>query len=518
MALSHRLELRQSQSLVMTPQLQQAIKLLQLSNLELNEFVEGEMERNPLLEARDPEADTVPQATYEPDVTPQNIEPQTRDSSDEWLSKSADNTKEDPSSNLDMPADDMYPDLAGSDRTSLADQGWNSVKTSKSSSVSSTGGGGSDYNLENFVPCETTLHDHLRDQLSLSKLDVKQRLIASHMIDMVDEQGYMRGSLEAVSMQMGTSIDTISTVLKELQKFEPTGVFARDLSECLRLQLIELNHFDPAMEALLDNIHLLAAHNFTGLKKACHVDEEDLSDMIAEIKMLNPKPGLKFGSISVQSVVPDVFVQQKNDGSWHIELNNETLPKVLINKSYYTNVSGSAKNTKDKEYIQDCFQTANWLVKSLDQRARTILKVSEEIVRQQDAFFSYGVEHLRPLNLRAVADAIDMHESTVSRVTSNKYIGTTRGVFELKYFFTSAISSSDSDDMISSEAVRHHIKQLIEAETIEAILSDDKLVTSLKDKGIDIARRTVAKYREAMGIPSSVQRRRKKKMAQQMAL
>ena len=338
------------------------------------------------------------------------------------------------------------------------------------------------------------------------------------MIDMVDEQGYMRGSLEAISMQMGTSIEVISAVLKELQKFEPTGVFSRNLSECLKLQLIDLNHYDPAMEALLDNIHLLAAHNFTGLKKACQVDDEDLADMIAEIKTLNPKPGLQFGAVSVQSVVPDVFVRQKNDGSWHIELNNETLPKVLINKSYYTTVADTAKSTKDKEYIQDCFQTANWLVKSLDQRARTILKVSEEIVRQQDAFFSHGVEHLRPLNLRAVADAIDMHESTVSRVTSNKYIGTTRGVFELKYFFTSAISSSDSDDMISSEAVRHHIKQLIEAETIDCILSDDKLVTTLKEKGIDIARRTVAKYREAMGIPSSVQRRRQKKMAQQMAL
>lgn len=518
MALSHRLELRQSQSLVMTPQLQQAIKLLQLSNLELNEFVEGELERNPLLEARDPEADAVPQASYEPEIAQENIEPQTRSSSDEWLSKSADNTKEDPSANLDMRADDMYPDLAGSDKTSLADQGWNSVKNNSVSSSSSSSGGASDYNLENFVSCEVTLHDHLHDQLALSKLDDKQRLIASHMIDMVDEQGYMRGSLEAISMQMGTSIEVISAVLKELQKFEPTGVFSRNLSECLKLQLIDLNHYDPAMEALLDNIHLLAAHNFTGLKKACQVDDEDLADMIAEIKTLNPKPGLQFGAVSVQSVVPDVFVRQKNDGSWHIELNNETLPKVLINKSYYTTVADTAKSTKDKEYIQDCFQTANWLVKSLDQRARTILKVSEEIVRQQDAFFSHGVEHLRPLNLRAVADAIDMHESTVSRVTSNKYIGTTRGVFELKYFFTSAISSSDSDDMISSEAVRHHIKQLIEAETIDCILSDDKLVTTLKEKGIDIARRTVAKYREAMGIPSSVQRRRQKKMAQQMAL
>ncbi len=519
MALSHRLELRQSQSLVMTPQLQQAIKLLQLSNIDLNEFVEGELERNPLLEARDPNADVVPQANYEPEQVSENLEPQRRDSSDDWLSKSSDKTSEDPSANLDMRAEDMYPDLAGSDKSSLADQGWNSVKQgSTSSSGGSFNGSSSDYNLESFVQSEVTLHGHLEEQLSLSKLNPVQRLIASHMIDMVDELGYMRGSLETIAMQLGTSIEAIETVLTELQRFEPTGIFARDLSECLRLQLIELNRFDPAMEALLDNIHLLGAHNFSGLKKVCQVDDDDLTDMISEIKMLNPKPGLKFGSESVQTVVPDVFVSQRNDGSWHIELNTETLPKVLVNKSYYTSVSDKARHGKDKEYIQDCLQTANWLVKSLDQRARTILKVSQEIVRQQDAFFSHGVEHLRPLNLRVVADAIDMHESTVSRVTSNKYMGTSRGVFELKYFFTSAISSSDSDDMVSSEAVRHHIRQLIEAETADNILSDDKLVASLKGKGVDIARRTVAKYREAMGIPSSVQRRRQKRMAQHMAV
>lgn len=519
MALSHRLELRQSQSLVMTPQLQQAIKLLQLSNLELNEFVEVELERNPLLEARDPNEDAVPQATYEPETIAQDIEPQRRADSDEWLSNSENNTREDPSSNLDSQADDVYPDLADSDRAGLADQGWASVKQSKSSAGNDFGGAaGGDYNLESFVESEVTLHSHLTEQLQLSKLDHVQRLIGSHLIDMVDELGYLRGSLESVAMQLGASIEAIEAVLSELQRFEPTGVFARDLAECMKLQLMELNHFDPAMESLLENIHLLAAHNFSGLKKVCNVDDEDLSDMIAEIKMLNPKPGLKYGSEIVQTVVPDVFVSKKNDGSWHIELNNETLPKVLINKSYYSTVTKSACTAKDKDYIQDCFQTANWLVKSLDQRARTILKVSEEIVRQQDGFFSHGVEHLRPLNLRAVADAIEMHESTVSRVTSNKYIGTSRGVFELKYFFTSAISSSDSEDMVSSEAVRHHIRHLIDAESADNILSDDKLVISLKDKGIDIARRTVAKYREAMGIPSSVQRRRKKKMAQQMAI
>lgn len=512
MALTHRLELRQSQSLVMTPQLQQAIKLLQLSNLELNEFVEGELERNPLLEAKDssdgPDAD-LDRGLDTPD---HDIEPTTRAETDEWLSQSADETKNDPAATLDTRVDDVYPDIASADRSSFADAGWTSVRQSKNNSFSD------DVNYENFVSSEVTLYDHLTEQLQLSHLEPAQKIIGTHLIDMVDEQGYLRGALESVAMQLGTSVETINAVLIEMQSFEPTGVFARDLSECMRLQLIEQNRFDPAMEALLANLNLLASHNFTGLKKICGVSDEDLGDMIAEIKMLNPKPGLKFGSVAVQPVIPDVFVRQKNDGTWLVELNNETLPKVLINNSYYTTVSHAAKSTKDKDYIHDCFQTANWLVKSLDQRARTILKVSEEIVRQQDGFFTHGVEQLRPLNLKAVADAIEMHESTVSRVTSNKYMGTSRGVFELKYFFTSAIASVGSEDMVSSEAVRHRIRNLIDAELVDQILSDDKIVSTLRLDGIDIARRTVAKYREAMGIPSSVQRRREKRMAQQMVL
>ncbi len=515
MALSHRLELRQSQSLVMTPQLQQAIKLLQLSNLELNEFVEGELERNPLLEIKSNQDDKTP-TQFEPEEIKQNIQPERRADADEWMNKSSEHNKVDPSVSLDTRVDDVYPDLQGSDRAGLVDQGWSSLRQNKFSGSSSFEN--SDYNIESFVKDNISLHDHLTEQLHLCKFSPAEHMIGAHFIDMVDEQGYLRGSLESVAIQLGTSIEAIEGVLATLQTFEPTGVFARNLSECLRLQLMEQNRFDPAMEAMLENIHLLAAHNFSALKKVCAVSDEDLSDMINEIKRLNPKPGLQFGTTIVQPVVPDVFVRKRNDGSWLVELNSETLPKVLINKSYYTTVSGVAKSPHDKEYIQDCFQTANWLVKSLDQRARTILKVAEEIVRQQDGFFSYGVEHLRPLNLRAFADAIEMHESTVSRVTSNKYVGTSRGVFELKYFFTSAISSSHSDDMVSSEAVRHHIKQLIDEESADSILSDDKIVSTLKDKGIEIARRTVAKYREAMGIPSSVQRRRQKRMAQQMAL
>jgi RNA polymerase sigma-54 factor len=264
---------------------------------------------------------------------------------------------------------------------------------------------------------------------------------------------------------------------------------------------------------LLENLGLLATHNIQALRRAVGVDMDELSEMISELKQLNPKPGLAYGTVSVQPVVPDVLVRAAADGSWFIELNSETLPRVLVNRSYYTRVSKTARSTGDKDYLLDCLQTANWLVKSLDQRARTILRVAEEIIRQQDGFFAHGVQHLRPLNLKTVADAIKMHESTVSRVTSNKYMATPRGIFELKYFFTSAIASSEEGATHSSEAVRHRIKQMIDAEKASAVLSDDKIVEKLCADGIEIARRTVAKYREAMRIPSSVQRRREKKIS-----
>jgi len=302
-------------------------------------------------------------------------------------------------------------------------------------------------------------------------------------------------------------------VLAVLQTFDPPGVFARNLTECLAIQLKERDRHDPAMQALLQNLELLARRDLPALRKLCGVGEEDLADMIAEIRNLNPKPGLAFGSSTVQSVVPDVFVKAGPDGAWQVELNSDTLPKVLINQRYYAQVSKTTRNDKDKSYLAECFQTATWLVRALDQRAKTILKVSGEIVRQQDAFFAHGVEHLRPLNLKTVADAISMHESTVSRVTANKYMATSRGIFELKYFFTPAIAAADGGEAHSAEAVRHRIKQLIDAESSREVLSDDTIVDMLREAGIDIARRTVAKYREAMRIPSSVQRRREKQAA-----
>jgi RNA polymerase sigma-54 factor len=302
----------------------------------------------------------------------------------------------------------------------------------------------------------------------------------------------------------------IEAVLSTLQEFDPSGVCARDLAECLTIQLKDRDRYDPAMASLIANLDLLAKRDLAGLKRVCDVDEEDLAEMVGEIRMLNPKPGLVFGQGVVQPIVPDVFVRAAPDGSWTVELNADTLPRVLVSQTYYATVSKTAKSDKERAFLTECLQTANWLTRSLDQRAKTIMKVSTEIVRQQDAFLAYGVQHLRPLNLRMVADAISMHESTVSRVTSNKYMATPRGIFELKYFFSSSIAATGTGEAHSAEAVRHRIKELIEAETPQTVLSDDTIVQRLKEAGVDIARRTVAKYREAMHIPSSVQRRREK--------
>ncbi len=275
------------------------------------------------------------------------------------------------------------------------------------------GAGGRDdgeYNLEAFVPAETTLADWLREQLALAVAMPAQRMIGQYLIDLVDEAGYISGDLDAVAERLGTSIKEIEAVLGTLQSFDPPGICARDLAECLTLQLKERNRFDPAMAALIARLDLLAKRDFAALKKICGVGDEDLVDMIAEIRRLNPKPGLAFGSAIVQPIVPDVFVRPGPDGGWIVELNSDTLPKVLVNQTYYAEVSATARRDTDKSYLAECLQSATWLVRALDQRARTILKVANEIVRQQDGFFARGVEHLRPLNLKTVAEAISMHE------------------------------------------------------------------------------------------------------------
>jgi RNA polymerase sigma-54 factor len=363
---------------------------------------------------------------------------------------------------------------------------------------------------ESYIAARLTLREHLLEQLPLAVPDPAGRLIGHALIDAIDDTGYLMESLTDVAGRLGTPVARVEDVLTAVQTLDPVGVGARNLAECLTLQLRDRNRFDPAMAALVANLSLVARRDIAGLRKVCGVDDEDIADMIAEIKRLDPKPGRAFGSSAIQPVVPDVNVRLAPDGSWIIELNTDVLPRLLVNQTYAARISRHKGSETDRSFVSGCLQTANWLTKSLEQRARTILKVSSEIVRQQDAFFAYGVEHLRPLNLKAIAEATGMHESTVSRVTSNKYMSSPRGLFELKYFFTASIASNDGGDSHSAESVRFRIKQMIDREGASEILSDDAIVERLKSSNIDIARRTVAKYRESMRIPSSVERRRQK--------
>ena len=499
MALSQRLEIRQSQALVMTPQLMQAIKLLQLSNLDLAAYVDTELERNPLLEPGSEPGERVngeaPSGEAQPGA--------------DWTRHESPPSAADPQARAPE-GDDTPPadaDAAASRTNGEAGPGYSEWSGATPGSSHREDG---DYNLEAFVSAEITLADHLAEQLALAVPDPARRMIGQYLIDLVDEAGYLTGDLAQVADKLGASTADVEAVLAILQGFDPSGVCARNLSECLAIQLRERDRFDPAMQAMIAHLDVLAKRDLAALKRICAVGEEDIADMITEIRQLNPKPGLAFGTTMVHPIVPDVFVRGAPDGGYTIELNSDTLPKVLVNQRYYAEVAGSTRNDKDKSYLADCLQSATWLVRALDQRAKTILKVSREIVRQQDAFFAYGVQHLKPLNLKTVADAIGMHELTVSRVTANKYMATSRGIFELKYFFTSAIAAANGGEAHSAEAVRHRIRQLIDAESPQDVLSDDTIVDRLRAAGVDIARRTVAKYREAMRIPSSVQRRREK--------
>jgi RNA polymerase sigma-54 factor len=517
MALTQKLMMRQSQALVMTPQLMQAIKLLQLSNLDLAAYVEGELERNPFLEHA---GDGEPPAAERERTIDGPGEMNGHDHGQEnghdaqpsdWVNEDLDTSRSTIEARLDTDLENVFPE----DASHTSPQSKSDEQPSAYADWGRSGGGreDGDYNLEAFVSAELTLAAHLAEQMALAVPDPARRMIGQYLIDLVDEAGYLSGDLSSVSEKLGAPAAEIEAVVAILQTFDPPGVCARNLTECLAIQLKDRNRFDPAMQALVGRLDLLAKRDLAALRRICGVGDEDLTEMIAEIRALNPKPGLAFGSTVVQPIVPDVFVRPAPDGSFIVELNSDTLPKVLVNQVYHAKLSKNAVKDTDKNFLTESMQSATWLIRALDQRAKTILKVSAEIVKQQDAFFMRGVQHLKPLNLKTIADAISMHESTVSRVTANKYMATNRGIFELKYFFTSAISASDGGDAHSAEAVRHRIKQLIDAESPSNILSDDTIVEILRGAGIDIARRTVAKYRDALRIPSSVQRRREKQAA-----
>lgn len=505
MAMSPGLLLRQSQSLVMTPQLMQSIQLLQMNHMELVQFIDQEVEKNPLLEITSGEDSSVASEAAEHD-TIDSASSETRRDGD-WFETGTNGNAERLSDQLDTNFTTEYDgDSVGSrpDAPELLGQ-WKSMPGSQGEASAA-------FDVDDLPAARMSLREFVHEQISLAFTNTVDRVTAQYMADLLDDSGYICEPIEETAERLGVDACYIEEILLRLQTLEPLGIFARDLSECLAIQLRQRNRLDPAMMALVKNLQLLAKRDFASLKKICGVGEEDLVDMLAEIRALDPKPGSGFQSSQAETVVPDVIVRPGPNRSWQIELNPETLPRVLVNQEYFSEISRkSPENSADQTFLSECMQSANWLVRSLDQRARTILKVATEIVKQQNAFMENGVDHLRPLNLKTVADAIKMHESTVSRVTSNKFMLTPRGLFELKYFFTVSIASSDGGDSHSAEAVRNRIKAMIDAERPEAVLSDDDIMDNLKEKGINLARRTVAKYREAMNIPSSVQRRREKR-------
>lgn len=498
MSLSPKLGLRQTTALVMTPKLQQAIRLLQLSNLELAAYIEEELAQNPLLERED---GTGEGAAGDSDFAKSDSD----EPSDSAELSQSDSLPDDNNAPLDTDSSEMWDE--GS-RSAVAD-------TAGDGEAFSNWGPGGDFDdgessLERTLSREVNLRDHLIGQMSLTIADTGDRLIATNLIDVIDETGYLVGDIGEVADRLGVDKDRVERILAILQTFDPSGIGARTLSECLALQLKERNRFDPAMAALLEHLDLLARRDLGALKRLCGVDDEDLREMISEIRALDPKPGLRYGGQPATPVVPDVLVRHDRKLGWQVDLNPETLPRVLINRIYHSTVAPTLKTKAERDYLSERLQAANWLTRALHQRATTILKVATEIIRRQEGFFLHGVSGLKPLTLRDVAETVAVHESTVSRVTSNKYMATPRGIFELKYFFTSSLPGSAGVDAHSAEAVRFRIKELIEAERAADVLSDDRIVEILGREGIEIARRTVAKYREALRIPSSAQRRREK--------
>ncbi len=488
MAIAPRLEFRQTQTLVMTPQLRQAIKLLHCTNMEAAAFIEDELERNPLLER-----DERPEATGEQPALDQRPDA------------------------LAEAAPERLDTAAVMDRASLPEMDLDPSNLYDGSSYDPTSAGrgngasieGDERGLEERAEARPSLRDHLGEQLRLTFDDPQDRLVGAYLIAMLNSAGRVPAEDSAIAAAIGLPTERVAAVRARMLLFEPTGVFARDLRECLAAQLREKNRLDPAMAALLDNLELLARRDMRALMPACGVDMADLAEMVAELRQLDPKPAAGWDDSPVRPVIPDVLLRLLPDGTWHLELNPETAPRLLVNQTLFARVNPHARR-EERAFLSENLSAATWLVKSLQQRAETILKVAAEIVRQQDGFLRHGVGHLRPLILRDIAEAVEMHESTVSRVTANKYVATPRGVFELKYFFTTAIASTAGGESHSAETVRHRIRALVGAETPDDILSDDAIVLALRREGVDIARRTVAKYRDALRIPSSVQRKREK--------
>ncbi|HEX5238204.1 MAG TPA: RNA polymerase factor sigma-54 [Sphingomicrobium sp.] len=483
MGLGPSLSIRQSQQLVLTPQLAQAIKLLQLNNLELEAAIAEELAKNPLLESRSDEDSDGPAAPAEE------------------IESESDEAPEEPG------ADDLMLAQAEDDRP--LDVDWTSEALETDSFADVVGSAPSDeaFDFDRVQYAAASLAEHLIDQLhgASGRVGDLARIIA----ETLEETGYLTVPVEQIANLSGAPVAVVEQALSLVQELDPPGVGARSLAECLALQAKAADRYDPAMARLIDNLDLLSKGRTADLKRICGVDDEDLADMIRELRAYDPKPGCRFSRAGAEEVTPDVFIRKTRDG-YSVELNQATLPRLLVNRRYYQELKSGPQDKKSRAWLSECLQSASWLVKALDQRARTIVKVVTEIVKRQQGFFDRGVSAMKPLTLREVAEAIGMHESTVSRATSNKYLLCDRGLYELKYFFGSGVASAEGEGA-AAEAVKAAIKQLIEAET--EILSDDAIAALLKQRGFDCARRTVVKYRESMGIGSSIQRRRMRKIA-----
>src|SRR5687767_1834246 len=484
MGLGPRIDIRVSQQLVMTQQLQQAIKLLALSNMELEAVIAEEVAKNPLLEARPGEG-----ASGETVIVREDRE---------FGEEAADPTGSDELIGTKLGTED-----------SPVDMDWREAALEVDSFADVGGGSGGEeaFDFDRLEGGERGLAEHLLAQLHGSGGALGR--LAQAIVHELEETGYLDTPLRVIADECGASQAEAEQALALVQSLDPPGIAARSLEECIALQAKAADRYDPAMARLIANLDLLAKGRMADLRRICGVDEEDLADMVRELRSYDPKPGCRFVSKEPEAITPDVFIR-RSKGGWIVELNNAALPRVLVNRRYHAELKRGPNDKASKAWLGDCLASANWLVKALDQRARTIVKVATEIVRQQQGFFEQGVSALRPLTLAKVAEAIEMHESTVSRVTSNKYLACDRGMFELKYFFGSGVSSEDGEGAAAG-AVKAAIKSVIDEET--EILSDDAIAALLKQRGMDVARRTVVKYREAMGIGSSIQRRRQRKMA-----
>jgi RNA polymerase sigma-54 factor len=510
MALGPRLDLRQSQSLVMTPQLQQAIKLLTLSNLEVEAFIGEALDANPLLDIFEAPAETGISATAE-DTDHRRTHLET--SPIDQLVGEGRGTEDRPL--------DIDPATLDRDRDTGAGEGEPRSASADSGDWSAGGSGGGDADapgIDTHGAGAASLAEHLHAQIGATSRDPQLVFIARWLIDQLDDAGYLIQPLTEAADLLGVPLVRAQAALALVHALDPTGVGARDLGECLALQAKEADRYDPCMARLLDNLDLIARGDLARIKRMCGVDDEDFADMLTELRGYDPKPGLRFGGGTADTIISDILVAEAvladGERGWDIAINQATLPRLIINRPYYIELRGSCVAKEARAWLGEKLADANWLLKALDQRQKTILKVAAEIVKQQDGFFRHGVSHLRPLTLRTVAETVSLHESTISRVTSNKYLACARGTFELKFFFTSGVASADGEGTVSAEAVKDAIRRLIAAEDARAVLSDDTLVDLLRAKGFDLARRTVAKYREAIGLGSSIQRRRQKALNQ----